>query len=220
MDAAIIFRGVILFVVALCIPLLMYIGFRLFVMGAKGEITISHDADGKSSKISNLSPGAFCFLLAVGLGAYLTFNDLLIEQWSDETTRETPHKPHTTLVRGAKSAMEPQTGNNTSTSQPVGTVSTLTRISLYDGINIPFSDLVLNEYAQLGICLHGAYVSNRIEEKINDCLIGVNKLMSRPISYGLLKDLRSFEEKHEEGDQAAKSRIDAWKADFVLNKGS
>lgn len=49
MDAAIVFRGVILFVIALCVPLLMYIGFKLFEMGAKGEINISHEADGKAS---------------------------------------------------------------------------------------------------------------------------------------------------------------------------
>src|SRR5689334_3227878 len=62
-------------VVAACVPLLLYIGFRLFAQGSRRLMQASVGATSKwKLSISNLSPGALCFLLAAALGAYIMFS--------------------------------------------------------------------------------------------------------------------------------------------------
>jgi hypothetical protein len=66
-------------IVALCIPLLLWIGYKLFVLGAKGEIQLSAKTSSVSGKLTNLSPGVFCFLAATGLAAWVHWHTFVIE---------------------------------------------------------------------------------------------------------------------------------------------
>jgi hypothetical protein len=70
MNELLVIRGVERIFVASTIPLLMWIGYRLFVLGATGQMTLSAKTHTVQGKITNLSPGALCFLLAISLGAY------------------------------------------------------------------------------------------------------------------------------------------------------
>jgi hypothetical protein len=45
-------------------PLLLWIGYKLFVLGATGRMTLSARHTSLTGKITNLSPGVFCFLAA------------------------------------------------------------------------------------------------------------------------------------------------------------
>ena len=69
MDSWVLFgRPIERVILALCVPLLLHIGYRLFVMGAKGEMELSTKANGVWTKFTNVSPGALCFLLGAILG--------------------------------------------------------------------------------------------------------------------------------------------------------
>ena len=57
--------------IAGCVPLLLYIGYRLFDKGATGKMQLAAKADGRFARITNVSPGAFCFLLATVLGTFI-----------------------------------------------------------------------------------------------------------------------------------------------------
>ena len=66
-------------IVAVCVPILLYIGYRLFESGATGRINLTAQAEGRLAKLTNLSPGALCFVLGVVLAAVIMFQDVRIE---------------------------------------------------------------------------------------------------------------------------------------------
>lgn len=70
MNDLLLFRGIERIFIASTIPLLLWIGYRLFVLGATGQMTLTAKTDKVQGKITNLSPGCFCFLIAVCLAAY------------------------------------------------------------------------------------------------------------------------------------------------------
>lgn len=65
MEIVTLTRAVERVLVAGTVPLLLFIGYRLFVLGATGKMTLSGRSDRWSGRLSNLSPGVFCFVLSV-----------------------------------------------------------------------------------------------------------------------------------------------------------
>ena len=76
---AIYFRLAERMIVAVCVPVLLYIGYRLFESGATGKMNLTAKADGRLAKLTNLSPGALCFVLGVTLGAIIVFGKIRLE---------------------------------------------------------------------------------------------------------------------------------------------
>jgi hypothetical protein len=76
-----VFRGIERLVIVLTCPMLLFIGYRLFVLGVTGEMKLSAGMDKLSAKLTTVAPGGVCFVLAVALGAYSLFRPL-------RTTRE------------------------------------------------------------------------------------------------------------------------------------
>lgn len=68
-----IFRGIERLIIVACIPFLLVIGYKLFVLGATGEMQLSTKVQSASAKLTNVAPGSLCFVLAVALGAYSLF---------------------------------------------------------------------------------------------------------------------------------------------------
>lgn len=68
-----VFRGIERLIVVGCIPFLLIIGYKLFVLGATGEMQLSTKLQSASAKLTNVAPGSLCFVLAVALGAYSLF---------------------------------------------------------------------------------------------------------------------------------------------------
>lgn len=69
METLEIARAVERLIIDACAPLLLYIGYRLFLVGATGQIQLSADVKNRlRAKLTNLSPGALCFVLAVAIG--------------------------------------------------------------------------------------------------------------------------------------------------------
>ena len=58
-------------IIAGCVPLLLYIGYRLFDKGARGKMQLTAKAGGRFARLTNLSPGALCFVLATVLGVFI-----------------------------------------------------------------------------------------------------------------------------------------------------
>ena len=74
MDTTIILRHLERLIVTTCAPLLIYIGYRLFRLGYLKPMNASGRSGGQVSlRLSNLTPGALCFILGVALGAYVMF---------------------------------------------------------------------------------------------------------------------------------------------------
>jgi hypothetical protein len=67
------FRGFERLIVTFCVPLLIYIGYRLFMTGVTGEMKITAKMERWSGSITAVAPGSLCFLLGVALGAYIMF---------------------------------------------------------------------------------------------------------------------------------------------------
>ena len=81
-----------LIVVATC-PLLIFIGYRLFVLGVTGEMKLAANLDRFSGKLSTVAPGGVCFVLGVALGAYV-----LARAYTHETVIQ-PLKGDSVLIR-------------------------------------------------------------------------------------------------------------------------
>jgi len=71
-------RAVEHFVVVACTPLLLFIGYRLFVLGVTGQMELMAQAQGWKGKITNASPGIICFILSTALGALVLHKDVPI----------------------------------------------------------------------------------------------------------------------------------------------
>jgi Mn2+/Fe2+ NRAMP family transporter len=78
-NEPIVFRLIERLIVTLCVPLLILIGYKLFVKGVSGEMALSTKGDGYSAKLTNMSPGALCFILGISLGAYVMLSDVSYE---------------------------------------------------------------------------------------------------------------------------------------------
>lgn len=75
----VLFRGIERLVVALNIPLLLWIGYRLFILGVTGEMEIVAGGDSWRGRLTRVTPGAFCFLLAILLSTYALFSKIEFE---------------------------------------------------------------------------------------------------------------------------------------------
>jgi hypothetical protein len=80
-------------VIALCVPLLIYIGYRLFVLGATGKMNLGEEPGGKKVNITNLAPGSLCFVLGLALGIWVMSNGVT----GPSTTPSTPSNPDVTV---------------------------------------------------------------------------------------------------------------------------
>ena len=181
-----------------CVPLLMYIGFKLFVMGAKGEISITHKSGGDESKLTNLSPGAFCFLLSIVLSAYLTSSTLKINPIANDEK-----KSESTSLSQKDSLADTSSGS----------------IEWFMGKRAVISEVLLEEYARLGMCLHS--YAQRPPEFTSDsesCFDDIKMLVKRPVSVGSLKDLKQYEHDAQNGNETAVNQLKAWKFDNLKEK--
>ena len=88
-NTLLIARGIERIFIASTIPLLLWIGYRLFVLGATGQMTLTAKTEKIQGKIANLSPGCFCFLIAVSLAAYSLSKGADYESKSASSTGET-----------------------------------------------------------------------------------------------------------------------------------
>ena len=70
MEQIIYYRAVERSIVVAMAPVLLWIGYKLFVLGATGRMTISAKGATITGKLTNVSPGIFCFLAAAALGAF------------------------------------------------------------------------------------------------------------------------------------------------------
>jgi hypothetical protein len=74
MDQIFQYRGIERLIVIANDPILLWIGYNLFVLGATGRMTLSAKSHTVSGKITNLSPGVFCFLAAAAISV-VALND-------------------------------------------------------------------------------------------------------------------------------------------------
>jgi hypothetical protein len=89
MDTTIILRHVERLIVTTCAPLI-YIGYRLFRLGYLKPMNASGKSTGQVSvRISNLTPGALCFILGVALGAYVMLARVDVGQGARDGTPAT-----------------------------------------------------------------------------------------------------------------------------------
>lgn len=196
MDIAIYSRAMIFLILSTCVPLLMYIGFKLFVMGAKGEISITHKSGGDESKLTNLSPGAFCFLLSIVLSAYLTNATLKINP----------------IPNAAKRPDSSSHNDSQSETVPEG-------IEWFVGKRAVISEVLLEEYALLGMCLHSyAQRPPGFTSDSESCFDDIKMLVKRPVSVGSLKDLKQYEHGALNGNETAVNQLKAWKFDNLKEK--
>lgn len=72
-------------VVTSAVPLLLWIGYQLFVKGATGQMSLVADAKAIKGKAANVAPGALCFILAVSLGAYIMFSRVELQNGTGRT---------------------------------------------------------------------------------------------------------------------------------------
>ena len=73
------FRAAERVLVAACVPILLYIGYRLFESGATGKINLTAKTDGHIAKLTNLSPGLLCFVLSAILGGAIIFGEIEVK---------------------------------------------------------------------------------------------------------------------------------------------
>ncbi|HEV2418028.1 MAG TPA: hypothetical protein VGX94_09495 [Terriglobia bacterium] len=90
------------------IPLLLWIGYKLFVLGVTGQMTITGTyKKAWSVKLTQVAPGTFCFLLGVILAMY-TLHANVVHYGKDQTIQSAqstiPQRPAPT---GAKSESAP-----------------------------------------------------------------------------------------------------------------
>ena len=89
-------------IVAACVPILLYIGYRLFESGATGKMKLTAKAEGGLAKLTNLSPGALCFVLSVTLGGVIMFQEVRLAKPEDT------NKPEDTKIsEESKKPMDP-----------------------------------------------------------------------------------------------------------------
>ena len=96
-------------IVAMCAPILLYIGYRLFESGATGKMNLTAKSEGYGAKLTNLSPGALCFVLSVALGAFIMFSRVevtpsdgdvdMISAWGGAERRGPPIEEHRLSAR-------------------------------------------------------------------------------------------------------------------------
>lgn len=89
MEQLALIRGIERIIVVACIPFLLVIGYKLFVMGATGTMQLSTKLQSATAKLTNVSPGALCFVLAVVLGAYSMYSSYS-GKVTESATKETP----------------------------------------------------------------------------------------------------------------------------------
>lgn len=99
-------------VVAVCIPLLIYCGYRLIVLGATGQIKLTAETGTLKASAANLSPGTLCFVAALGLGAVLfnkplEFEHSLLSQTVTDKSRNPPNQPVPILPKTPESTSHP-----------------------------------------------------------------------------------------------------------------
>jgi hypothetical protein len=77
-----------------CAPLLLFIGYRLFILGVNDQIQVGANLkDSFRVKLANLSPGSFCFVLAIVIGAVAFSRPLKITDQERETLRASMDSP-------------------------------------------------------------------------------------------------------------------------------
>jgi hypothetical protein len=70
-------------IVVAAVPILLWIGYQLFLRGATGQMTLSADSKTVKGKATNLAPGSLCFLLAASLGGYILFSKVSVSNFDN-----------------------------------------------------------------------------------------------------------------------------------------
>lgn len=109
MDQVFQYRGIERLIVIAMDPLLVWIGYKLFVLGATGRMTLSAKSHTVTGKITNLSPGVFCFLAATAISV-VALNDRAEVEAKKSTTIETAQA-------AALPVKEPELKDNTTVSK-------------------------------------------------------------------------------------------------------
>jgi hypothetical protein len=106
-----IFRGIERLIIVSCIPFLLVIGYKLFMLGATGQMQLSTKLNSASAKLTNVAPGSLCFVLAVVLGAYSLF--AAYRGTYTEQTNNNPAQPNGAPdLQGPKDAMTKTDGSS------------------------------------------------------------------------------------------------------------
>jgi hypothetical protein len=80
MDFLTLSRGFERLIVVTAAPLLIYIGYRLFVIGVTGQMQVTASMAKAAATFTNVAPGTFCFMLGVGLAIYVLASPLKITE--------------------------------------------------------------------------------------------------------------------------------------------
>jgi hypothetical protein len=106
-----------------CAPLLLFIGYRLFILGVNDRIQVgAHLKDSFRVKLANLSPGSFCFVLAIVIGAVAFSRPLKITDQERETLRDSMDSPSPSATTRGNDQQKPFTGAGSVAARPASSV--------------------------------------------------------------------------------------------------
>jgi len=72
-----------------CAPLLVYVGYKLFALGIAGQMNLTGELkDDLKVRLTNLSPGSFCFLLAIVIAGISFTRPLHLERSEEEGSKQ------------------------------------------------------------------------------------------------------------------------------------
>lgn len=108
----VLFRGLERLLIAANVPVLLFIGYKLFLRGVTGNMGIRGEGAAWTVSASRVTPGALCFLLATGLGIYIMFSALRIGEENDQKQNDPPPQsleqtPGSGTIRPALSFLQP-----------------------------------------------------------------------------------------------------------------
>ncbi len=185
MDAAIL-REFERLIVSGCAPLLMVLGYKLFVKGITKEFSISANYDKWRGKAANLAPGSFCFLLGTVLGGYILFSKVTVDP--------TPASDHGTRSPEKTAAKPPTTARYYSGFGGGGTT------------NRPPTDQVRRVLSDFGFCV----LNSADEAAKTKCIEDVTAKFRKVPRPEDLEQIERDEQKAAEGDAEAQARVTSW----------
>jgi hypothetical protein len=120
--------------VLIAVPLLLWIGYQLFVLGVTGKMTVAGSLkNGWGVKATQVAPGSFCFILGVALGIYIlhttgfAYEATLHQTTQDGSSTQTPPaipqtKPTTQLNSSSSENIPPKASTVTKPTEKAETL--------------------------------------------------------------------------------------------------
>lgn len=197
METEIIFRGIERVIVTLTVPLLIYIGYLLFLKGIKGEMEIAAERHTLKGKFTNVAPGSLCFLLGVTLGAYIMFSKV-------EILRSDTHSH-----AGVPKAEQPMDSSK----------DVIVRFLGGNSGGLPPSTVLLEIYGNFGIKVHDLYTRGRIQNTEIQKLVEeeIRPKVKSSLTYVQFLDLKATEKRAAEANPQALKQIEAYRNEHLLN---